>query len=127
MIRRYSRGLFQQDRPIAVIGWIEIPQRSNFLPPSCVIDTGGGSSLFGNSAGERPIAEAPWSSATCCFCFAFPLRLGNVGNPTNILLYVGNPTHVFRIDNLARTRRRMWLALAATTLAAAVGFNVLAW
>ena len=32
MIRRYSRGLFQQDRPKADMGHIQVPQRSSLLP-----------------------------------------------------------------------------------------------
>jgi hypothetical protein len=40
---------------------------------------------------------------------------------------VGNPTNALRISKTARKRgRRLWLALAAMTLAAAIGVSVLA-
>ena len=40
---------------------------------------------------------------------------------------VGNPTHGPRVGVSARNQEEeMWLALAAITLAAAIGFNVLA-
>jgi hypothetical protein len=47
--------------------------------------------------------------------------------PAALSLFVGNPTHGRALGGRRGTREEeMWLALAAITLAAAIGFNVLA-